>query len=492
MGDGERILIVDDDANIRRTLSDIIAHDGYTPVTAATGATALKRVAQTAPAVALIDLQLSKEMDGIELIERMQDISPLTENIIITGYASQKAAIAAVNHGCFGFIEKPFAVEPLLLNIRRAVEKHATTIALQESEARYRATFENTGTAMVIVDADKTILLANKRFAKLVGWSRKTIEGHIPWTVFIVPEDLQRMKEQHQIKRRRREDALRQYEFHLIDRHGTIKNILLNVDMIPGTDRSVASMLDITKRKHRELELQQTLIALKRSNRDLEQFAYVASHDLQEPLRMISSYIQLLAKRYRGQLDDDADEFIDYVVGGAKRLQALILALLDYSRVRTRGQPLAPTDMNSVMEGVLTNFKLAIDDSDAEVTCDVLPTVNADAAQMAQLLQNLIANALKFHGDDPPRIHVSAERHDTGWRFAVRDNGLGIDPKYHERIFIIFQRLHARDDFDGTGIGLSVVKSIVQRHGGRAWIESEPGAGATFYFTIPMAPDGSP
>jgi light-regulated signal transduction histidine kinase (bacteriophytochrome) len=210
----------------------------------------------------------------------------------------------------------------------------------------------------------------------------------------------------------------------------------------------------------------------------------VASHDLQEPLRMVASFTQLLEQRYRGKLDADADDFIGFAVDGARRMQALVNDLLAYSRVGTRGKELAPTDSEAVLEIALANLKTAMDETGATVTHDPLPTVAADETQLSQVFQNLVGNARKFRGTEAPRVHVSAQPEDGQWRFSVRDNGIGIDPKHAERIFVIFQRLHARPEYPGTGMGLAISKRIVERHGGRIWVESELGKGATFYFTI--------
>jgi light-regulated signal transduction histidine kinase (bacteriophytochrome) len=237
-----------------------------------------------------------------------------------------------------------------------------------------------------------------------------------------------------------------------------------------------------------EKALQEKTEDLTRSNEELEQFAYVASHDLQEPLRMISSYLQLLDKRYKGKIDKDADEFIFYAVDGAQRLQTMINDLLQYSRVKTRGKAFTTVDMNTVMNDVLNNLMVAIEESGTVVLSDPLPTVLADEAQMITLLQNLVGNAIKYRKpDEKPLVSVSAIDSGEEWIFAVKDNGIGIEPAYHDRIFRIFQRLNPRSEYEGTGMGLAIAKRIVDRHRGRIWLESELGKGSVFFFSIAKA-----
>src|SRR5918997_1175657 len=243
-------------------------------------------------------------------------------------------------------------------------------------------------------------------------------------------------------------------------------------------------MFDITEHKRYEEKLAALVEELRRSNIELEQFAYVASHDLQEPLRMVASYTQLLAKRYEGKLDAEADEFIAYAVDGANRMQKLINDLLTYSRVGTRGRELVPTDTQAAFEAACANLRTAIEESGASVTSEELPVVMGDHTQLVQLFQNLLANAIKFGSEEPVEVHVGSERREEEWLFRVADNGIGIDEHYAERIFRIFQRLHGKGEYSGTGIGLAVCKKIVERHGGRIWVESSPGRGATFYFTL--------
>jgi hypothetical protein len=239
--------------------------------------------------------------------------------------------------------------------------------------------------------------------------------------------------------------------------------------------------------ENRELfeEVNAAKIELERSNAELQQFAYVASHDLQEPLRMVSGYTQLLAKRYQGRLDSDADEFIGFAVSGANRMQALIQALLEFSRAGSIKRALAPVDLEAALQVALAALRAAIQESGATVSHDPLPNVMGDELLLVQLFQNLVGNGIKFRDGERPEIHVSCKLDNQRWVFSVKDNGIGIDPRYAERVFLLFQRLHTRQEYSGTGIGLALCKKIVERHGGRIWVESEPGKGCDFCFTLP-------
>ena len=238
------------------------------------------------------------------------------------------------------------------------------------------------------------------------------------------------------------------------------------------------------ERKRAEEALDLRAAELSRSNAELERFAYVASHDLQEPLRMVASYTQLLARRYKGRLDSDADEFIAFAVDGANRMQTLINDLLAFSRAGTRAVDTAAVPLEKPLSAALANLRVAIEESGATVTHDPLPTVLADNQQLTQLLQNLIGNAIKFRGAEPPRIHLSVEANGDEWKMALRDNGIGIEPKFFDRLFVLFQRLHSRSEYSGNGIGLAICKRIVERHGGQIWVDSVAGQGSTFTFTL--------
>jgi PAS domain S-box-containing protein len=367
------------------------------------------------------------------------------------------------------------------ISVRKAAEEH-----LAQMEGRYRGLLEAAPDAMVVVDQGGEIVLLNVQAEKQFGYRRDELVGQKMKS--LIPEGF---------AERLTADALRSAEDALAQQIGT--GIELNGRRKDGSEFPIEIMLsplesaegvlvtaairDITKRKKAEANLLQKVEELNRSNEELEQFAYIASHDLQEPLRMVASYTQLLSKRYKGKLDSDADEFIAFAVDGASRMQRLIQDLLAYSRVGTKGNDLRDTSSEEALEQALINLRGAIEASGAQVTHDPLPTVLADEMQLVQLFQNLVGNAIKYQNPGVPRIHISAARNGgKQWTFSIKDNGLGIDPQYFEKIFGMFQRLHKREEFAGTGVGLAICKKIVERHGGSISVESQPGQGSTFRF----------
>ena len=347
---------------------------------------------------------------------------------------------------------------------------------------------------LLVLDSDQRVISANRSFYQTFQVTPREVEGKLLYDLgnrqWNIPK-LRKLLEEILPKSTVFLDFEIEHEFKTLGRRIMVLNARRIYHETKRMQMILLAIEDITeqKRVERELkqaeELKQAIAALKRSNRELEQFAYVASHDLQEPLRMVSSFTQLLAKRYQGKLDKDADEFIAYIVAGAKRMQALINDLLTYSRVDTRGKSFEPIDSEAVFDQAIANLRVAIEEGEAVITHDPLPSLIADDSQIVQLFQNLLGNAIKFHGKEPPRIHVSAKQKGNEWVFSFRDNGIGIAPEYFDRIFIIFQRLHGREEYPGTGTGLAICKKIVERHGGRIWVESAPSKGSTFYFTIP-------
>jgi PAS domain S-box-containing protein len=359
----------------------------------------------------------------------------------------------------------------------------------KETEAKYRGLLEAAPDAMVVVNQGGEIVLLNLQAEKQFGYSRDELLGQKVKN--IIPEGFAERLIADDL--RSAEDALAQQIGTGIELTGRRKDgsefpIEIMLSPLESADGILvtAAIRDISVRKSSEERLVKTVGELKRSNDELQQFAYVASHDLQEPLRMVASYTQLLAQRYKGRLDSDADEFIAYAVDGSKRMQGLIKDLLAYSRAGTNGKALHKISSENALKEALTNLRATIEESSAVVTHDSLPAITMDETQLVQLFQNLVGNAIKYRTPEVPHVHVSAAKNGGNeWIFCVRDNGMGIAPQYFERIFIIFQRLHGREEFMGTGIGLAICKKIVERVGGRIWVESQPENGSTFFFSVP-------
>jgi PAS domain S-box-containing protein len=406
---------------------------------------------------------------GIELIARRKDGSDFPIEIMLSPLESAEGTLVTA------------AIRDI--SVRKNAERH-----LAQMEGRYRGLLEAAPDAMVVVNQGGEIVLLNVQAEKQFGYRRDELVGQRVKN--IIPEGF---------AERLIADALRSAEDALTQQIGT--GIELNGRRKNGSDFPIEIMLsplesaegilvtaairDITKRKKAEAHLLQKVEELNRSNEELGQFAYVVSHDLQEPLRMVASYTQLLSRRYKGRLDSDADEFISFAVDGASRMQRLIQDLLAYSRVGTKGKDLLDTSSEEALQQALINLGGAIKDSGALVTHDPLPAVLADEMQLIQLFQNLVGNAIKYQSPGVPRVHVSASKNSgKKWIFSVQDNGLGIDPQYFEKIFGMFQRLHKREEFAGTGIGLAICKKIVERHGGSISVESRPGQGSTFRFAL--------
>jgi len=406
---------------------------------------------------------------GIELVARRKDGSEFPIELMLSPLQSSDGILVTA------------AIRDI--SVRRASEIH-----LAQMERRYRGLLEAAPDAMVVVNQSGEIVLLNVQAEKQFGYRRDELLGQVVKS--IIPEGF---------AERLISDALRSTEDALAQRIGT--GIELMGRRKDGSEFPIELMLsplasddgilvttairDITKRKEAEEQLMQKVNELYRSNEELGQFAYVASHDLQEPLRMVASYTQLLSRRYKGQLDSDADEFINFAVDGANRMQRLIQDLLMYSRVGTKGKQLLDTSSEGALDQAILNLRGAITESGALVTHDPLPTIMADETQLVQLFQNLLGNAIKYQNSGIPRVHVSALKNSgKKWLFSVKDNGLGIDEQYFERIFGMFQRLHKREEFAGTGIGLAICKKIVERHGGNISVESQLGQGSTFHFAL--------
>lgn len=355
------------------------------------------------------------------------------------------------------------------------------------AEEKFRLVVESSPNGIVMVDGAGKVQLVNRETERLFGYRREELLGKS--MEMLVPA---RFRSHHpRLRQEYTADPAGRPMGEGRDLFGQRKDgteFPIEVGLNPIQTREgmmvLSVIVDITERKRSEAEIRRYTEDLQRSNRELETFAYAASHDLQEPLRMVASYVELLAQRYRGKLDEKADKYIYYAVDGATRMKQLINDLLTYSRISTQGKPLEPTDSAAVLAQVMRGLEGLIRDAGAEVTWGALPMVMADGIQLGQVLQNLIANGVKFRGEEPPRVRIEAVPAGDFWEFQVWDNGIGIDPKFSERVFQMFQRLNTREEYSGTGIGLAIAQKIVERHGGRIWFTSPTGAGTTFHFTF--------
>jgi PAS domain S-box-containing protein len=413
--------------------------------------------------------------------------------ILVTGALGEAKAVECIQQGVTDYILKdnlarlPLAVRRALQETRMHRQQKQAEAAMREREERFRQLFESSASAMAVSEmlfdargkpCDFRFLATNPAFEQMTGLSSQQVLEH---TVLEVLPDLDPYWiEMYGLVVTSGQPAT----FERYDR--SLRRYYRGVAYRPQAGHFAVSFMDITDRHRAGEELAKKVEELARSNRDLEQFAYVASHDLQEPLRMVASYTQLLAERYHGKLDKSADKYIAYAIEGAQRMQALVQDLLAFSRVGRNGSGRAEIDCNELLQQVLQNLQASIQESHASVTVGRLPAVVADRTGLVQLFQNLIGNAIKFRGNRPIAISVSAEQKDDAWTFTVADNGIGIAPEHKDLIFVIFQRLHTRADYPGNGIGLAICKRIVEQHGGRIWVESEADQGSTFRFTLPV------
>ncbi len=354
----------------------------------------------------------------------------------------------------------------------------------KRAQERFQLVVEAAPNAMIMIDDQRRICLVNRRAEELFGHGRNELIGQLIET--LVPERYRAGHPGHVQGFASRPEARAMgagRELYGLRKDGSEVPIEIGLNPLETGDGHfvLASIIDITERKRSEDEL-------RRSNADLEQFAYVASHDLQEPLRMVANYTELLAQRYRGKLDERADKYIHYASDGARRMQRLVADLLTYSRVGSQGKAMSPVQSEQVLSAVVQSLQRLIRETDATIVHRALPAVLADEVQLHQLLQNLLSNAIKFRGDKAPHITVNAIAQGSRWLFSVADNGIGIDMQYADRIFQMFQRLHELGKYDGSGIGLAIAKRIVERHGGVIRVESKPGEGTTFFFTLHAAP----
>ena len=387
-----------------------------------------------------------------------------------------------------GFLQRPGEREfyGIVSTISDITGRRQAERALRDSEERFRQTFQLAASGICEV-VDGRFVRVNRSLCDILGYPEEQLLGMSVKDVSH-PED----RDLTDLQRSRiyaGEIESARFDKRYVRADGSVVWCDLAIALVRTPDGKpqyeIAVFDDVTERKESDAALRAAHEELKRSNAELEQFAYVASHDLQEPLRMVSSYTQLLMRRYGDRLDGDAREFTAYIVDGATRMKQLIEDLLAYSRVGTKGKEFKPVPVEAALRRAMVNLRAAIEESGASVTYEALPVVQGDDTQIAQLFQNLIGNALKFRSASVPRIHVSCVQKSTEHEIIVADNGIGIEPQYFERIFMVFQRLHNKGEYPGTGIGLAICKKVVERHGGRIWVESMPGEGSEFHLTLP-------
>jgi PAS domain S-box-containing protein len=491
-----RVLHVEDDPLDAELVAQVLRKGGFSSsvVVVQTEAAFERELRAHRPDVVLADYNLPqwKGMEALDVLRREGLDIPL---ILVSGALGDVTAVECIKRGATDYVLKdglarlPEAIRRALQEKKLRERERRSVAALRESQAQLEALVHSAMDAIVTTDEEQKIIVFNASAEKMFRCSEAEALGQ-PIERFI-PQLFRAAYSTHVRKFGENGSAIRTRE-----KLGTLKALRADGEEFPmeasisrtkvgGRMLFTVIVRDITERERAEKKLAEKMAELARSNADLEQFAYVASHDLQEPLRMVAAYTQLLAERYRGKLDENADKFLGYAGEGALRMQSLIQDLLAFSRVGRVGAARGRVDCEGAMEEVLVTLGPAIHDSGAVVTHGALPVVWADRSQIAQVLQNLVGNAIKFHGKEPPVISVQAEKAGQDWVFSVSDNGIGIPPEHAQSIFVVFQRLHTRTEYPGNGIGLAICKKIVEHCGGRIWVESQVGRGSTFKFTIP-------
>jgi len=487
-----RILLVDDHESDRELAALVLAgefdHVDIDRVGSAAEFSAAIAAGLFGLVISEADLEWS---DGLEVVELIRDLRPDCPIILFTASAGNELWNEAlrlqvdgyVGKSSEGFVELPSAVRAALFRARRRALATA-------KDAPYRRLVEGLPVGVVVSTASGEILEANPAFAAMLGLPNPESMTRRTFTEFFAQASVA-SNWRSQIEASRTIGNL-DVQLQRADRSTMwVRISSWAVEDGPSGVRQVQSIVEETEEFHAaQGELARRSQALARSNAELEQFAYVVSHDLQQPLGMISSYLELLDKEVGSDLESEARDYLDRAVRGADRMQEMVDAVLGYARVDTRGREFTAVDLAAILDEVIDDLSDAIDETGAVITHDDLPSVVADGSQLHQLLHNLLTNAIKFVGERPPRIHVTATTEEGGWRVSVRDNGIGMEAETSERIFVMFQRLHTHDEYPGTGIGLAICKRIVERHGGRIWVESQPHRGSTFIFTLPKRSGG--
>jgi PAS domain S-box-containing protein len=487
-----RILLIDDNESDRTLASVVLSREfdriDIEPVGSATEFSSAVAAGLFGLVITEADLEWT---EGLEVVELIRDLRPDCPIILFTAAGGTELWNDAlrlhvdgfVAKSSAGFVELPSAVRAALFRARRRAMATA-------KDAPYRRLVEGLPVGVIVSTLSGEILEANPACAAMLGLSSPETLSRRSFTEFFAQRSLA-SSWRSQIEASRTVGNL---DAQLVRADRSLIWVRISswaVEDGPGGIHQVQSIIEETEEFHAaQDELARRSQALSRSNAELEQFAYVVSHDLQQPLGMISSYLELLEESAGDDLDGEARNYFDRAVRGAERLQEMVDAVLGYARVDSQGRDFTAVDLSEVVDEVIRGFDDVISETDAVVSRDELPTVLGDASQIHQLIQNLIGNGLKFAADRPPRIHIGVDEDASVWTVSVRDNGIGIEPTATDRIFVMFQRLHTQDEYPGTGIGLAICKRIVERHGGRIWVESRPNRGSTFMFTVPKGMGG--
>lgn len=488
-----RVLIVEDNPTQSNLLRISLQRRGLQVDCATTLDQACTRLKDAGVDVTLLDLSLP-DSNGIETFYRVRSIAPAVPTVVFTGLDDQDIAIEALKNGAQDYLIKGLAGDDSVVRcLRYAIERNKVELALRKSEKRLRVILENSYDAFISMDSLWRIKDWNVQAEKTFGWTRDQMLGRS--LAIIVPHHLRKQYSRDVEEYfRGSDDKILRMTNEIIATHRDNREFPIEIGIFrikEDLDYTYCAFVrDITERKQfyevLERTVQERTAELVQSNEELRQFAKIASHDLQEPLRAVQGFANLLQESTNGKLDQDSQEFIEYILDGTQRMQQLIQSVLLHSNIKKEdNEDEIQTSCNAVIEEVLANLDALLKETGAKLEVDTLPDVHVERSQLVQLFQNLISNAIKYRSKEPPRIIVNAERTVDDWLFSVRDNGIGIEPKYADRIFDMFARLHGKTKYSGTGMGLAICKKIVTSHGGKIWVESEPGQGCIFLFTLP-------